>query len=139
MTQLTSSRHGARLHGPQYRALLTARLVFAAGIVLATLPLWQAQPASAQNVPVTQRVIRGKVYGAGDAAQSNAVVYLKNMKSLEIKTYIAQDGTFRFGQLGSSEDYQLWAEFSGHKSKVKNISSFDSSKQFDVSLRIEDK
>ena len=95
--------------------------------------------ASAQNVPITQRIIRGKVYDTGDTPQNGAVVYLKNMKSLEIKTYIAQDATYRFGQLGSTEDYQLWAEFGGHKSKVKNISGFDSKKLFDVSLHIEDK
>ncbi len=112
-------------------------------LMLATLavPALLMQPASlsAQNVPVAQRVIRGKVYGSGDTPQNGAVVYLKNMKSLEIKTYIAQDATYRFGQLGTSEDYQLWAEFGGHKSKVKNISGFDSNKQFDVSLHIEDK
>ena len=119
------------------RNALGFSLMLAALIVPAVLT--QPTPLSAQNVPVAQRVIRGKVYNSGDTPQNGAVVYLKNMKSLEIKTYIAQDATYRFGQLGTSEDYQLWAEFGGHKSKVKNISGFDSSKQFDVSLHIEDK
>ena len=94
--------------------------------------------ASAQTS--AQRVIQGKVFSPGGEPQSGAVVYLKDEKSLEIKTYISTaDGVYRFGQLGSQADYLLWAEFGGHKSKNKNISAFDSKKTFDISLHIEDK
>ncbi len=86
------------------------------------------------------RVVQGKVFAPGGELQAGAVVYLKDEKTLEIKTYISTaDGVFRFGQLGSQDDFLLWAEFGGHKSKNKNISAFDSKKTFDVSLHIEDK
>ena len=143
MMHFQGVRRGALPAGPRSIASLVCRSAFGSCLTLGALfiPTMLMQPTllAAQNVPVAQRVIRGKVYNSGDTPQNGAVVYLKNMKSLEIKTYIAQDATYRFGQLGSSEDYQLWAEFGGHKSKVKNISGFDSSKQFDVSLHIEDK
>jgi hypothetical protein len=99
-----------------------------------------APTAHAQNTAATQRVIQGKVFAPDGNTQTEAVVYLKDMKSLEIKTYIsAQDGVYRFGQLGTQNDYELWAEYGGHKSKVKNISSFDSKKLFQISLHLEAK
>ena len=143
MKQSNGFRQRAILAGRVFCSSCVSRISLVSCLLLGTvtLPVLLRQPrsVSAQNVPVTQRVIRGKVYNAGDTPQNGAVVYLKNMKSLEIKTYIAQDATYRFGQLGSSEDYQLWAEFGGHKSKVKNISGFDTNKLFDVSLHIQEK
>lgn len=118
------------------RSMLTAAMALG---TTALLPMVHVTGAVAQNLAATQRVIQGKVFAASGSTQSGAVVYLKDLKSLEIKTYIAQDGSYRFGQLGTSDDYQLWAEFGGHKSKVKNISTFDSRKFFDVPLHIEDK
>jgi hypothetical protein len=94
----------------------------------------------AQSLATTSRVVQGKVLADNGAPQQGAIVYLKDQKSLEIKTFIsAQDGAFRFGQLGSQDDYALWAEFGGHKSKTKNISSFDSKKTFDINLHLEAK
>jgi hypothetical protein len=96
--------------------------------------------AAAQGLAATSRVIQGKVFAPTGEAKAGAVVYLKDEKSLEIKTYISgADGAYRFGQLGSQDDYQLWAEADGHKSKTKNISSFDSKKRFDISLHLEAK
>ena len=70
--------------------------------------------------------------------QANAVVYLQDQKTLEVRTFITEaDGHYRFGQLASDVDYQLWAEFKGRKSKTRAISSFDSKKQFNFDLKIE--
>jgi len=55
-----------------------------------------------------------------------------------VKSYIASDdGSYRFGQLAQNADYQLWAESGGKKSSVKNISSFDNRKEFDITLKID--
>ena len=84
------------------------------------------------------RVVQGVVRNESDQPQANAVVYLQDQKSLEVRTYITEaDGHYRFGQLGSDVDYQLWAEFKGHKSKTRSISSFDSKKQFLFDLKVD--
>ncbi len=109
----------------------------AAGLIM---PMSNGLTATASAQTSAQRVIQGKVFGPSGEPQAGAVVYLKDEKSLEIKTYISTaEGVYRFGQLGSQDDFSLWAEFGGHKSKNKNISAFDSKKTFDISLHIEDK
>jgi hypothetical protein len=94
--------------------------------------------AVAQNIGQSVRVVQGIVRDSSDQPQANAVVYLQDQKSLEVRTYITEaDGHYRFGQLSSEVDYQLWAEYKGHKSKTRSISSFDSKKQFTFDLKID--
>jgi hypothetical protein len=86
------------------------------------------------------RVVQGTVVTSEGQAIPNAVVYLQDQKTLEVRTFITEtDGHYRFGQLASDVDYQLWAEYKGHKSKTRAISSFDSKKQFNFDLKIETK
>jgi hypothetical protein len=92
----------------------------------------------AQNLGQSVRVVQGMVQNSEGQPQANAVVYLQDQKSLEVRTYITEaDGHYRFGQLNSDVDYQLWAEYKGRKSKTKSISSFDSKKQFNFDLKID--
>ncbi len=92
----------------------------------------------AQNLGQAVRVVEGIVQTGDGQPQPNAVVYLQDQKSQQIRTYITQtDGRYRFGQLSSDVDYQLWAEYKGHKSKTRSISSFDSKKQFNFDLKID--
>src|ERR1700756_2326883 len=57
-------------------------------------------PASrAQGIGQGMRSVQGRVLDSQDKPQPNAVVYLQNEKSLEVKTYITiGDGSYRFGQ-----------------------------------------
>jgi hypothetical protein len=109
--------------------------------VLCFLVAWGAllAPASAQNPGVTEgRVVEGRVVGSKDQPLQNAVVYLEDEKSTEIKTYITQaDGKFRFGELSSDVDYRVWAAYQNRKSKAKSISSFDSRNQFDFDPKVD--
>ena len=102
------------------------------------LLLLAGSAAPGQNIGQSVRVVQGVVRTETDQAQQNAVVYLQDQKSLEVRTYITEaDGRYRFGQLSSEVDYQLWAEFKGHKSKTRSISSFDSKKQFIFDLKVD--
>jgi hypothetical protein len=116
------------------------RLVRTRWVLLLLLVAWSAgsRPSLAQNLGQAARVVQGMVQNGNDQPQANAVVYLQDQKTLEVRTYITEaDGHYRFGQLSSEVDYQLWAEYKGHKSKTKSISSFDSKKQFNFDLKIE--
>ena len=97
------------------------------------------QPQSlAQSLAQSVRVAQGIVLASDDQPQANAVVYLQNQKTQEVRTYITEaDGHYRFGQLSSEVDYQLWAEYKGRKSKSRAISSFESKKQFTFNLKID--
>src|ERR1035438_3304289 len=75
---------------------------------------------------VTTRTLTGVVLGKSDAPVSNAVVYLKNMKSLAVKTVIAgNDGAYRFPELSPDVDYEIYAQREGKKSDTKPWSQLD--------------
>ena len=85
-----------------------------------------------------QRVVQGKVVDKSDAGMKGSTVYLKDGHTLSVRSYIASDdGTYRFGQLAQNTDYELWAESDGKKSKVANISSFDSKAQINITLKVD--
>jgi hypothetical protein len=109
--------------------------------ILLLLACAAIQPLTfAQSLAQSVRVVQGTVVNSDGQAIANAVVYLQDQKTLEVRTFITEaDGHYRFGQLASDVDYQLWAEYKGHKSKTKAISSFDSKKQFNFDLKIETK
>lgn len=111
------------------RTRLACMLIALAGVALISPVHGTAQ---------SSRVVQGRVIDTQEKPQPNAVVYLQNQKSLEVRTYITtEDGSYRFGQLGSDVDYQLWAKYQDSKSKTRSISSFDSKKQFNFDLKLE--
>src|ERR1022692_2127757 len=58
---------------------------------------------------VTSRLLTGTVFDKSDKPVPNAVVYLKNTKTLAVRTFIAEDnGTFRFPELSPNVDYEVY-------------------------------
>jgi hypothetical protein len=112
--------------------------VFAIGLLLAVPCVPGAASACAEQRGPAQRIVSGKVVDKSDAPLKGSVVYLKDDKTLAVKSFIADDGgTFRFGQLSQSTDYELWAEFNGKKSNTRTISSFDNKNEFVMNLKID--
>ena|ERR1700733_1385168 len=109
----------------------------AGAVVLFVICLLVQSAAFAQNNAA--RSVEGKVYSPQDAPLSSAVVYLQDSKTNNIKSFIStQDGSYRFGQLSTDIDYQVWAEYKGKKSDRRTISSFNSRKSLVIDLHIKD-
>ena len=109
---------------------------FLAGLLLgpATLLL---TPAVAHAQAAASRDLTGTVTDKSGNKIAGAVVHLKDTRSLSQRSYITtDDGTFRFGQLSSSTDYEVWATLNDKKTGSKSISSFDSKKEVDVALKL---
>ena len=113
-------------------------------LVLAGLAVLGTGAISAQLFPRNKktenqlRTLDGIVMGKGDAALQGAVVYLKNTKTLAVKSlYSAEDGGYRFNALSPNTDYEVFAEYKGKKSDVKTLSSFDSRPQARINLHVD--
>jgi hypothetical protein len=103
-------------------------------LIVACMFIAHSPAALAQTA---QRVVQGKVELASGGMAKGAIVYIKNGKTLEVRTYIStDDGSYRFGQLNSDADYTVWAEYQGKKSKERTVSSFDTKKVFNIPLKI---
>ncbi len=106
------------------------------GAVCALLVAAPATAHAQKNLP-QERIATGKVVGKDGSPIAGAIVYLKDSRSNAVKTYIAgEDGGFRFGDLSQDTDYELWAQSDGVRSKSRQISSFDSEKNFYFIFRI---
>ncbi len=118
------------------RRLLTTALFG----VMALSPALPAQAQFSRSSKEPQiRSVSGEVMNSDDAPVKDAVVYLKNLKSLAIKSYITQpDGKYSFLELSPNVDYQVWAESNGQKSANKTVSSFDSRPQFHYDLHLQE-
>ncbi len=67
-----------------------------------------------------------------------AAVQLKNVKSLQIRSYLTEDGGhYFFHGLNSDIDYELQAEYKTHRSSTKMLSRFNSKKDADVDLKVD--
>ena len=86
------------------------------------------------------RTVQGAVTSSQDAPLAGAVVFLKNTKTLQIRSFISkEDGTYYFNGLSPDVDYELRAEYQGLSSSTKTLSSFDSRKQAIINLKLNKK
>jgi hypothetical protein len=86
------------------------------------------------------RTVSGKVLDRQDAPLVNAVVYLTNTRTRSVKTYIVGgDGAYRFPSLSPNIDYEVYAQFNGHKSDTKTVSQFDNRQQVNINLKIDNR
>ena len=84
------------------------------------------------------RLLYGKVLDRQDNPVPNAVVYLTNTRTRAVKTYIiGPDGTYRFPALSTAVDYEVYAQYNGHKSDTKSVGQFDDRPQVYLDLKVD--
>jgi len=121
------------------------KLIAMAAVLLACAALPAAAAAGAlefeqRGSQGESRTLTGRVVNAQNEPLQKAIVYLKNTKSLAIKTYISEaDGSYRFPGLAPNVDYEVYAEHSGARSDSKTLSGFDSRKQVNITLKVKAK
>ena len=110
-------------------ALLAATVVFPARA--------QEQTKEQKRAEAQLRVLHGSVIDKDEDPVASSVVYLKNLKSQAVKTYIADEsGNYRFSGLDPNVDYEIHAEHDDLTSPVRTISSFDSRRDIEVTLKL---
>lgn len=107
-------------------------------LLLALLNVGSASTKDKENP--TGRLLTGRVVDQQDAPLSGSIVYLTNARTGAVKTYIVgKDGQYRFPSLSLNTDYELYAQYNGHKSDTKTVSQFDSRPNVNINLRIDTK
>ncbi|MGA7413276.1 MAG: carboxypeptidase-like regulatory domain-containing protein [Bryobacteraceae bacterium] len=94
-------------------------------------------PAAGTESSGGTRSVEGKVYDSAGKIVIGAVVQIKDLKSLQIRSFITQsDGGYRFLGLSTEADYQLSASYAGASSKPRTLTVFDSHKKAVVDLKL---
>lgn len=109
------------------------------GIVLVCLlaALAAAQQPVDKREPPTKSV-SGQVMDGSGAPLPDAVVYLKNTRTLAVKSFIAgSGGEYSFHGLSPNVDYEVFAQFRDRRSDTKTVSSFDTRSKVVVNLKID--
>jgi hypothetical protein len=121
------------------KRLTAVAVIVLASAVLCAVPAARAS-ALVQGSRSEARTLVGRVVNAQEAPVQKAIVYLKNAKTLAIKTYISEpDGSYRFPGLAANVDYEVYAEHEGARSPVKTLSGFDNRKQANITLKLSGK
>jgi hypothetical protein len=115
-----------------------AKKLWVIAVVFLVVALATAAPFEQKGS--TGRLLTGKVLDHNDNPLPNAVVYLTNTRNRAVKTYIVgQDGAYRFPALAPNIDYEVYAQFQGHKSDSKTVSQFDNREQVAITLKVDTK
>ena len=86
---------------------------------------------------ITERTVNGVVLDAMGAPVAGAVVQLKNMKTLAVRSFITREkGDFVFNSLSMDVDWEFKAEFSGQSSAPRTVSTFDSHPTLNLTLQL---
>jgi Carboxypeptidase regulatory-like domain len=97
-------------------------------------------PVVSQSGTQTTRSIEGTVLDVKGSPVPGAIILLKDTKTLQVRSYIAQkDGKYHFFGLSSDINYELRAQANGMTSPEKMVSVFDSRKVVKLNLKLKKK
>jgi len=86
----------------------------------------------------SHRDVAGMVMLQDESPVSGAVVKLKNLRNLQVRSFITQtDGKYVFQNLSSSVDFELKAEFKGMASATKALTIYDTRLDPVINLKLE--
>lgn len=81
--------------------------------------------------------MHGVVLDKNENPVPTSIVYLLNVKTQAVRTYIADAaGQYRFSGLDPNVDYEVHAEHGKLTSRVRTVSSFDSRRDIELVLKL---
>jgi|HubBroStandDraft_2_1064218.scaffolds.fasta_scaffold999938_2 hypothetical protein len=114
-----------------FRAARIAKLFIGASLLCSALLAQQ------KSQDITTRTMEGVVTAAAGQPAGNAVVQLKNTKTLQIRSFITSaDGRYHFAGLGTDVEYQVKAQRDGATSPWKTLSVFNTKKTAVIHLKL---
>jgi hypothetical protein len=118
-------------------SLTTLALVLAA--LLLGSPLLFAQTKD-KSQEANVRSVQGTVSDDTGKPIDGAVVHLKNVKTLQIRSFITKSGgSYSFHGLSTNVDFELRAEYQGASSDVRTLSVFDPRSKAIINLKLNKK
>jgi hypothetical protein len=119
------------------RTALRALLVMS---VLAAVTSLSAQRNQDKKEDANLRSIEGVVSDADRNPLPRAIVQLKDMRTLQIRSFVTQpEGSYHFAGLRMDTDYELKATLGEQSSATKRVTSFETRKTVTVNLQLEKK
>ena len=96
------------------------------------------RPPDTRVDPRAPKTLTGQVVDPDGRGLAQAVVYLKNERTLDVRTHIADgEGNYRFNGLNPEIDFSVHAEHRGASSRTRAVSSFDAKKDVYLVLEID--
>ena len=118
----------------------SARIVaiVALAAVLGAPAFGQKKSREERREEANSRSAMGVVTGADDMPAVGAVVQVKDMRTLQIRSFITQnDGTYHFYGLKADVDYQLTARSGDATAAPRTLSVFDTRKEAVLNFKLE--
>ena len=108
------------------------------GVALVATPTVSAQSRKEKAEEASKRSLEGLVTDSTDNIVVGAVVKLKDLKTLQVRSFITkEDGKYHFYGLSINNDYEVTADLSGASSKPRTLSVYDSRKKPNLDLKLE--
>lgn len=123
--------------GTSLSSILTLRPALLGGFLSAVATAQIQAPVTPPSGAATTRSLRGVVTDDHKNPVSDAVVLLKDTKTLQVRSYLVKkDGAYHFYGLSSDINYEVRAQAGDLKSKPKTVSVFDSHKIVELNLKL---
>jgi hypothetical protein len=120
-------RNGARVF-----TLAVVALLVSAGLA------GQEQTRKEKREEAKLRNVMGMVVDAQEQPVSGAVVQLKDMRTLQVRSFITQtDGAYKFFGLRPDIDYQVTARFGDMTAAPRTLSIFDNRKEAVMNFKLD--
>ena len=92
----------------------------------------EAQRRPSVAIPAAEVLAKSGIDGLKAWLQDN-----KNSLADRDFYIVGPDGTYRFPALSTAVDYEIYAQYKGHKSETKSVSQFDDRSQVYVDLKVD--